>query len=323
MSGAPGVRGGLSVAIPKDDSSMLASHVSPTVRVGALEGLAAAVRAAGINFEDWVLRQGIAPELMSEPDNRLTFRQLVDLLDAAARVTGDGFLGAAIDVKVDADVATITYAVFDPDVALHRHDTEMTLALCVNQWRMHTAMPNWAPTSAHFEHPMPGNDRELRQFFRCPIHFSDSFNGLVVPAAFLETPIRSADRGLHEILSRYAEECLSRHADVSSIVGRARRLIASTLASERVGIEDVAKRLAISPRTLQRRLADEGLQFSDLVDATRRDLAAQYLRDARISLTDTAFLVGYSDLTAFHRAFRRWFNQTPLEFQKQAQKSSA
>jgi AraC-like DNA-binding protein len=153
------------------------------------------------------------------------------------------------------------------------------------------------------------------------VYFSDSFDGLRFPSTFLDTPIQSADAGLHAILMRYAEESLSRHKDTTSLAGRTRRLITASLATGSATIDEVAERLAMTSRTLQRRLEDEGLQFSHLVDATRKELAAQYLRDPNLGLTDTAFLVGYSDLTAFHRAFRRWFKQTPLEFQKQAQHS--
>ncbi len=227
--------------------------------------------------------------------------------------------GAEVNLQVEDSLATLRYAVLDPQVVLHRHDAEATLALCLSQWRQHTGMPQWAPLSVHFEHPVPApaSEREVLRFFRCPVHFGDTFDGLRFPAAFLDTPIRSADGALHQILTRYAEECLARHADSATLVGRARRLIAAGLGNGHASIHEVARRLALTPRTLQRRLAETGLQFGDLVDETRQELARQYLRDARITLTDAAFLVGYSDLTAFHRAFRRWFQQTPLEYQRQ------
>jgi AraC-like DNA-binding protein len=226
--------------------------------------------------------------------------------------------GAAIRVRQGGPLAEFVYTVFDPQVTLHRHDAELTLALAVAQWRALTGQPNWAPASAHFEHPMPAGEAAVSGFFGCPVYFSQSFNGLRFPSGFLDTQIKSSDAGLHAILVRYAEESLSRHKDVTSMSGQIRRQITASLASGRTTIEGVARCLAMTPRTLQRRLAREGLQFSEMVDTIRRDLAAQYLRDPNIGLTDTAFLVGYSDLTAFHRAFRRWFGQTPLDFQKQA-----
>lgn len=227
--------------------------------------------------------------------------------------------GALMDLHIQRDCATLTYTVYDGQVALHRHDAEATLALAVSQCRVHVAQAQWAPSSVHFEHPapQPTSERELRRFFGCPVHFSEPFNGMRFPSAFLDAPVHTADAGLFRILTRYAEENLSRHTDTTTLTGRARRLITAGLSNGTAGIDDVSSRMAMTPRTLQRRLADEGYQFSDLVDATRRELAAQYLRAPHVSLTDAAFLLGYSDLTAFHRAFRRWFNQTPLQFQRQ------
>jgi len=338
---------------------MHAQASDATVRAAALQGLAALVANAGVDFDRLVRQQGLDPVLMNDPEYRISFRQHVDLLDAAAVATRDDFIGlhmgasqsmqaigvlgyalmaspdvrtqlansaryftlhqdsAAISLHVDGDIAEMSYGVFDPRVTLHRHDAEATLALSVQQWRLATGQPGWAPISVHFEHPMPGSDRELRRFFGCPVHFSECFEGLRFPTAFLDTPVKSADAALLAILQRYADDSLARHGDSTTLVGRTRRLIAAALASGGATIDKVAHHLAMTPRTLQRRLSDERLQFTELVDSTRRDLAVQYLRDPRISLTDTAFLVGYSDLTAFHRAFRRWFNQTPLEFQRQ------
>lgn len=227
--------------------------------------------------------------------------------------------GATLRLQTRDGTASVAYEVSDPQVPMHRQDTEMTMALCIAQVRLLTGLPQWSPSSMHFVHPapLPASERELRRFFGCALHFADTFDGARFPERFLATPTRTADANLLQILTRYAEECLARQDDTPSWAGRTRRLIAAGLASGRAGIDEVAQSLAMTPRSLQRRLADEGKHFSDLVEDTRRDLAVQYLRDPRLSLTDAAFLVGYSDLTAFHRAFRRWFNQTPLAYQRQ------
>lgn len=340
---------------------MLSPLPHTTVRVAALEGLDVLLRAAGTSLPALLRRLGIDAVVLAEPENRLAFKQFVQVLDEAAAVAGDeclglhlgaeqslrvaGVLGYAlqsspdvraqlalamryftlhqdgveVDLRVDGPLATLRYAVLDPHVLMHRHDAEATLALSIGQWRAHTGLPHWAPASVHFEHlaPSAAAERTLRQFFGCPVHFGEAMNAFRFPAAFLDTPLRTADGALHAILSRYAEESLARHPGTTTLAGRVRRLIAAGLAHGLADIDEVARRLALSPRTLQRQLGDAGMQFTELVDETRRELAAQYLRDARLSLTDAAFLVGYSDLTAFHRAFRRWFQQTPLDYQRQ------
>jgi AraC-like DNA-binding protein len=79
-------------------------------------------------------------------------------------------------------------------------------------------------------------------------------------------------------------------------------------------IARVAKKIAMSPRTLERRLKERGVFFKKLMDDTRRRFALSYLRDRKNSLTDVAFLLGYSELSAFNRAFKRWTGTTPLDF---------
>lgn len=340
---------------------MLAPTSATYVRIAAIDGLAEVLRAHQVALEPLLRSQGIDPSQLTQPESRISFRQLVGMLDAAAHATGDDCLGlhlgaaqsihcsgvlgyataaspdvrtqitlagryfglhqesATVLLSASGGLATAVYETNDPQVTLHRQDAEMTLALFVAQVRLHTGLVAWAPTGVHFMHPepQPASARELRRFFACPVHHGDRFNGLRFPEAFLDTPTRTSDPALLEILKRHAEDCLSRQAHVPAWCGRVRRMIASALSSGHVNIEDIAQTLAMTPRTLQRRLADEGKQFSDLVEDTRRDLAVQYLRDPRITLTDAAFLVGYSDLTAFHRAFKRWFNQTPLEYQRQ------
>ena len=78
----------------------------------------------------------------------------------------------------------------------------------------------------------------------------------------------------------------------------------------------VAKKLAVSPRTLQRKLRDYGLEFKKLTEDTRRRFAVNYLRDRKHTLTEVAFLLGYSDVSAFNRAFKRWTGTTPMDYRR-------
>lgn len=332
-----------------------------TIRVAALEGVAAMVAMAGGSLHHLLRQQGIESSVMDDPENRLQFSQMTQVLDAAARVTGDdcfglhmgmaqspemlGVLGyamraspnvqsmighlsrfctlhqdgAVFELSLSGDSAMLTYSVLDEHVILHRHDTESCLAIAVSQCRSHVGQPNWSPRSVHFEHPAPGiaAQHELARFFGCALYFSEPYNGLRFPSAFLATPLHTADAGLSQVLLRYAEESLTLHTDHFSLVGRARRRIAAGLGSGQANIQEVARHLSMTPRTLQRHLVEEGTRFNLLVDATRKELAARYLADSNLPSMDVAFLLGYSDVTAFHRAFRRWFGQTPQAYLRQ------
>ena len=98
---------------------------------------------------------------------------------------------------------------------------------------------------------------------------------------------------------------------------RARSLIAHRLSEAPVELAWVASQLAISPRTLQRALQDDGRSFSGLVDEVRCELAKNYLTDASLGVVDLAFLLGFSEQSAFQRAFKRWTGMTPGDYRQQ------
>lgn len=226
--------------------------------------------------------------------------------------------GTLIDIRMQDGSVVVAYEICDEDTPMHRHDAESTMAMFVSHTRELSGQTGWAPESIHFTHasPMPTSERELRRFFGCPVYFSEPFDGIKLSTSALDLPCSTADPMLLRILMDHADDCIARNKDQITLLGRIRRLIATGLSCGQANIDSIAMRLAVTPRTLQRRLTEEGWTFADLLDATRRDLAVQYLGNPRISLTEAAFLVGYSHHTGFHRAFKRWFNQTPLDYQK-------
>jgi AraC-like DNA-binding protein len=137
-------------------------------------------------------------------------------------------------------------------------------------------------------------------------------------AADLEHPVPQADRRLLPIVQRHLEERLaSARDDEEDWLTSVRERIALEVCDGPPSIETVAARLALGVRTLQRRLGERGIVFKRMVDDVRRDLALRYLADGKSDLTEIAFLVGYSELSAFDRAFRRWTGSTPKQYQRQ------
>ena len=105
------------------------------------------------------------------------------------------------------------------------------------------------------------------------------------------------------------------HPENTSFTLRVKRILVSMLAKGEPLREDVAKRLMMSERTLQRRLAEEGTNFTKLVDDTRREIAQRYLRNGQLSLKKLSFQLGFSDPSAFCRACKRWFGRSPTQLQ--------
>jgi AraC-like DNA-binding protein len=128
-------------------------------------------------------------------------------------------------------------------------------------------------------------------------------------------PLPRRDEALRRTLRRHADLVLATHpAGGDSMADRVRAELLQLATVGLPSIDDIARRLATSPRSLQRRLRDEGVTFADLVRRTREDLARRYLKDPGLTVTEVAYLLGFSEASAFSRAFRAWTGRTPGEF---------
>jgi AraC-like DNA-binding protein len=168
----------------------------------------------------------------------------------------------------------------------------------------------------------PADTREHARVLGCPLRFAQSCYRVVLPAAALDAPLIQPDPAMRELMQRLAEQQLRALPRGDDWLAQARALIARRLQQPPVEIDGVAATLALSTRSLQRRLHGEGLSFSQLVEQVRRDLAERHLADATLDLTDIALLLGYSEQSAFQRAFKRWTGATPAQW-RATQRSNA
>jgi AraC-like DNA-binding protein len=118
-------------------------------------------------------------------------------------------------------------------------------------------------------------------------------------------------------MKQYLERVLAEIPQEDGMLVSVRRAVAEAMREGDPNLTRVAKKMAMSPRTLQRQLKEQGMEFKQLVDDTRRRFALSYLRDRRHTLTEIAFLLGYSEASAFNRAFKRWTGSTPLAYRSQ------
>ncbi len=175
---------------------------------------------------------------------------------------------------------------------------------------------DFAPRAVSFMHEAPADLAVAKEFFRCPVRFSADRNGIEINTQELRTPNTLGDLKISEFFDRHLEVELAGREQEASIDYQVIRLIRPALSEGPPRLEDIARRLAMSARTLQRRLAGENLAFVDLVDRARQDLATHLLREKQYELAEIAFLCGYADQSTFSRAFRRWKGQTPAEFRR-------
>jgi AraC-like DNA-binding protein len=160
----------------------------------------------------------------------------------------------------------------------------------------------------------PSRQRLSAELGTDDIRFDQARNALVVDETFLGTPLTTHDAPLSAILERYASRELEGAQGRPIFVMTVRDRIRERLPEGRPTLESVARALGLTARTLQRRLADEGTSFGAELEGVREDLARLYVADDRRTLCEVAYLLGYSDLSTFVRAFRRWTQMTPARF---------
>lgn len=158
-----------------------------------------------------------------------------------------------------------------------------------------------------------------RQYFGAPVHFGQPHAALFVPRGFLDTPIQSANPTLHELATSYLEANFpTRESTVSARVRLAISRSQGVMAARK---EQIARVLAMHPRTLQRHLTAEGTTFEVIRDHVTRETALQYLTTTRMPLARVAALLGFSEQSALTRACKRWFNSTPTALRRGASRS--
>ena len=199
-----------------------------------------------------------------------------------------------------------------------RAATEFALATIVRRFRILAARP-WSPREVRFRHAPSAPLEVYRRVFGCDASFGCTEDALVLSRATLDIPMDRAAPGLVSVLEQIAESKVRDLPGSSdSVVERAQRVIATDLASGAPALVAIAKRLGMSARTLQRRLAEAGTPHRALVEQTRNQLACLYLADARTPLAEVGFRLGFADASAFYKAFRRWHGLTPGQYRRRA-----
>lgn len=207
------------------------------------------------------------------------------------------------------------------DVALSasvRQSAELSVGVGVNILRLLLG-DDWNPLDVHFAHSPPPDISSYRRIFRSPVYFNQEFNGLTFKTEQLKKPLRDADNLTRKYLLQYINSLDRKHGD--DIVSKTRGIICDLLSSGRCSKELIAGYLSMNPRTLQRRLQDQGCSFKQLTEEARATLAAQHLADSRKPLTEIAEILGYSDLSAFSRFFHRAYGVSPSDWRRKSKSS--
>ncbi|MFL5318923.1 MAG: AraC family transcriptional regulator [Myxococcaceae bacterium] len=201
-----------------------------------------------------------------------------------------------------------------------RHPGSRFAAECAIAEVVHTSRNylgvKWKPEEVRFPWRKPGDVQHLVRFFDAPVKFERPFAALVFDEQLLSLPPVKADPAMARFFKGHADALLDRAPKDAGAATEVRRFVASALQSGTPTLADAAKKLATSTRTLRRRLAEEGHTFAELLQQTRCALAKQHLAERKLSVSEIAFVLGFSDASAFHRSFRRSTGMTPAAFRE-------
>ena len=266
--------------------------------------------AIGVHLAEWLPRGAL--DLVE-----YAFRSSASLGTALERLVRYGrVLSDRVAARMDTQGEGLLLGFRDTGAsALHPGRSEFALAAALKLARDSTGH-DIAPLLVSFAHAAPAEEDEYRRFFRVPVRFGAGSTVMMLSAVDTARPMRGADEALSSIVRRRLDKALAerdRH-DEGPFSARVRRLMLEQLGGTTLTPPSVARALAVSNRTLSRRLAAEGASFRDILNDVRMEFACALLQDRTLSVGDVSFFLEYSEPAAFHRAFRRWTGRTPQEF---------
>jgi AraC-like DNA-binding protein len=312
----------------------------------------------GIDYRALLAAEGLTPDDLEAPDRRVPHASAERLLAAAVRETRDPAFGLTAAALGDlADIGLMGQLLMTaPTVrdSLHRtsrfarllHDgvslsgrlegeryiwcltthgaawsvtsIEGLIGGTISRMRFRLG-PEWSPLELYFAHPEPPYRQAYQRFFRCSLRFGAAQYGVAFDAAVLalQNPV---DTAIAQLIERRAEAALQRLDGEPSCAERVREVLAGGLASGAIGADTVTHALHMSRATLTRKLALEGTSLSEVLDALRRELALEYVRDPSLSMEELARRLAFSDARALRRAFVRWTGTTPSALRNGAER---
>ncbi len=227
---------------------------------------------------------------------------------------------STLTLRDDGDLIRLEYQIEDGRILRRRQDAELSIAI-FNGIFVRGLGAAWSPTEIHFEHLRAAEPGAHQALLNAPVYFGQPTNAILLRRDVLARPMpRAAPIRLPALKAELVRRTdRSKPADLA---GQVTQKIRQGFLNRAADIDTIATALGMSRATLYRTLAAQNLDFSQLTDVVRRDLALLYVAEPGISLTDIAALLGYAELSAFSRAFKRWLGTSPAKYRATVQADS-
>ena len=336
------------------DGPLDALPADQQTRAANLQGFADFTRNLGVDPRELLEGHGMDPRAIVDPDYYIQCQDMVDVLEHCSAMFNDPLFGIKFARLQDADVYGCVTALCRaaPTVRIGirsfidylpvAHSPESVLQLVegsdtaelrwgnrsdfgINDQAHYQALllnlkllrmlggPRFSPSYVNLAVDARDKDiPELEANVMCPVHVRAATNAIAFPNHLLDLPVPTANRTLYRLVGGYLDRVKA--ALRVSLAQRVEDYVRGALPSGTCSIERCAKKLGTSVRTLQSRLAESGVRFSDILERQRMELAKVYLQDDELTLDEVALRLGYSEQTSFGRAFKRWTGETPQRF---------
>lgn len=217
------------------------------------------------------------------------------------------------NIEIKNGLVELSTATVDTALAHNRQFSDFKIAGTLSYIKLLTGK-RIALHGVRFAHHKPQDISEYRKIFDCSVLFDQSSNSLIFDSQALDLPIIEPSRELLSLFEKSARETLQSLVGGETYTKKVTCIILKEMKGALPSVHEVAGKLAMSVRSLQMRLRNEGTSYMRLVNGARRDMASAYLKDNKASIGEIAYMLGFSETSAFHRAFKKWTGLTPREF---------
>ncbi|MFC2967914.1 AraC-like transcriptional regulator QhpR [Acidimangrovimonas pyrenivorans] len=245
---------------------------------------------------------------ISSPTLAAALRNMEELFPAHQGQSSFGLLN-------DDGILWLCYRILDPRIEARRQDAELSLGMFCNVFK--TALgPDWRPLEVRFEHARPDGWGDHERMFGAPVQFGRRTNAIAFRRSDLDTRMPTCDPYLFSVVKAFLQSRVPQDQDPADFAEVVRNEVKMQLGSAAPSVGQIAAILGLTGQEFQKRLKRNGLSFNDILRAARHELALHYLEDQDMPLTDIAYSLGYSELSAFSRAFRSWTGMSPQRYRR-------
>ena len=332
---------------------------SGTISICFVAAALQSVRDRGLNADEMLSNVGLASSLLQVPQARVSAKHYGALWRNIALALDDEFFGqdsrrmksgsfamlchAAVACKtlgqalerslrfysliLDDISGALVREAAEARIVLHErvagagqrvfaHELLLLMLYGVSCWLVGRRIPI---LRAEYSFPEPAHSAEYRLMYCADLHFERPNTAIAFEAGYLDLPVQQNERSIKEFLRTAPESILLKYKNGSSLSARVRRRLRQFEPGEVPDFEGLAGELNLAPATMRRRLHEEGTSYQSIKDQLRRDLAIGYLSHTDRSVMEIALELGFSERSAFHRAFRKWTGASPGEFRRTLQ----